>query len=50
MITVNDQKEIAELKRDWECWALMAEQCPGREDFKKHADALELMIMNLEKE
>jgi len=48
MITVNDAKEIAALKRDFECWSLLVEQFPKRLDYKKMADMLELQIMNLE--
>ncbi|MHA2039878.1 MAG: hypothetical protein ACW98X_25975 [Promethearchaeota archaeon] len=48
MITVADAIEIAELKRDWECWELLAEQYPKKIEYKKHADALQLMILDLE--
>lgn len=48
MLTVADVIEIKELKQDFECWALLAEQFPNNLSYKKQADTLELMIMNLE--
>jgi hypothetical protein len=48
MITLNDQKEIAALKREWESYELMVEQFPGNTYWRKIADALELKIMELE--
>ena len=48
MLTVLDAIELAELKRDFECWTLLAEQYPQRAEYKKHADALELMIIEQE--
>ena len=48
MITVQDAIEIAELKKDFECWSLLAEQFPNNLSYKKQADAMELMIIELE--
>jgi len=48
MLTVQDVIELSELKKDFECWSLLAEQYPQKLEYKKHVDALELMIINIE--
>ena len=48
MITVQDAIELRELRREFEEATLMADAFPKKQEFRKLADSLELLIMNIE--
>jgi len=48
MLTMSDQQELAALKMEWQSYTLLAEEFPKKQEFRKLADSLELMIINIE--
>ena len=48
MITVQTAIELRDLRREFESASLMAEDFPERLEFRKLADSLELLIIDIE--
>ena len=48
MLTLQGDRQLRDLRLEFEEATLMADAFPNREDFQKLADSLELTIMNIE--